>query len=312
MFAGASYLAVPASRAALLASVQGSEAARRSSGGVVLPLRISSYGRSAEDLSDDDLSDDELLHGLLQALEARLLAASAPTDGASSWRTYEADGGSVIDGSGGADGEDAGYSLEACDLGLTLQLPHAASRPAAPAAGMSGAQLEAQGPEARSLGGTLVWRDVRLLLGGAPLLEIGEVRLHVPALCALLLPLACEFGVPFTHRGLHNVLGGVFDGLFTGVLDSVRTSFTSLAVFTTLALLGAALALRTPLDFGWYVGGVLLKSSAGLLALVMIPLSAWCALGVLDSALRHGEKERERLWRMQRGLLDRQPPVPSL
>ena len=130
MFAGASYLAVPASRAALLASVQGSEAARRSSGGVVLPLRISSYGRSAEDLSDDDLSDDELLHGLLQALEARLLAASAPTDGASSWRTYEADGGSVIDGSGGADGEDAGYSLEACDLGLTLQLPHAAGRPA--------------------------------------------------------------------------------------------------------------------------------------------------------------------------------------
>ena len=177
---------------------------------------------------------------------------------------------------------------------------------------MSGAQLEAQGPEARSLGSTLVWRDVRLLLGGAPLLEIGEVRLHVPALCALLLPLACEFGVPFTHRGLHNVLGGIFDGLFSGVLDSVRTSFTSLAVFTTLALLGAALALRTPLDFGWYVGGVLLKSSAGLLALVMVPLSVWCALGMLDSAFRHGDKERERLWRMQRGLLDRQPPVPSL
>ena len=38
---------MPASRAALLASVQGSEAARRSSGGVVMPLRISSYGRSA-------------------------------------------------------------------------------------------------------------------------------------------------------------------------------------------------------------------------------------------------------------------------
>ena len=47
LFAGLSYLAVPASRAALLASVQGSEAARRSSGGVVLPLRIRSYGRSA-------------------------------------------------------------------------------------------------------------------------------------------------------------------------------------------------------------------------------------------------------------------------
>ena len=47
LLAGLSYLAVPASRAALLASVQGSEAARRSSGGVVLPLRISSYGRSA-------------------------------------------------------------------------------------------------------------------------------------------------------------------------------------------------------------------------------------------------------------------------
>ena len=33
----------------------------------------------------------------------------------------------------------------------------------------------------------------------------------------------------------------------------------------------------------------LLKSSAGLLALVMIPLSVWCALGVLGSARRHGD-----------------------
>merc|ERR1712216_809554 len=87
---------------------------------------------------------------------------------------------------------------------------------------------------------------------------------------------------------------------------------TSLTVFTSLALLGGALALHTPLHFGWYVGGVLLKASAGLPALVMAPLSVWCAVGMLGSAFRHGDRERERLWRMQRGLHDRQPPVPSL
>ena len=42
---------------------------------------------------------------------------------------------------------------------------------------VSSAQLEAQRPEAKGLGSTLVWRDVRLLLGGKPLLEIGDVRL---------------------------------------------------------------------------------------------------------------------------------------
>ena len=49
------------------------------------------------------------------------------------------------------------------------------------------------------------------------------MHVNVPHLCALLLPIALEFGVPFTHRGLHNMLGGVFDGVFDGMLDSVRS-----------------------------------------------------------------------------------------
>ena len=85
----------------------------------------------------------------------------------------------------------------------------------------------------------------------------------------------------------------------------------TLTLTLTLALI-LTLTLTLAITVTRYVGGVLLKASAGLLALVMAPLSVWCALGMLDSAFRHGDRERERLWRMQRGLHDRQPPVPSL
>ena len=85
----------------------------------------------------------------------------------------------------------------------------------------------------------------------------------------------------------------------------------TLTLTLTLALI-LTLTLTLTITVTRYVGGVLLKASAGLLALVMAPLSVWCALGMLDSAFRHGDRERERLWRMQRGLHDRQPPVPSL
>ena len=93
----------------------------------------------------------------------------------------------------------------------------------------------------------------------------------------------------------------------------MRFGLLSLNRSLTLTLtLSLSLTRTLAISLTRYVGGVLLKASAGLLALVMAPLSVWCAVGMLDSAFRHGDRERERLWRMQRGLHDRQPPVPSL
>ena len=91
----------------------------------------------------------------------------------------------------------------------------------------------------------------------------------------------------------------------------MRLGLLSLTLTLTLTLTRTRTRTLT-ITLTRYVGGVLLKASAGLLALVMAPLSVWCAVGMLDSAFRHGDRERERLWRMQRGLHDRQPPVPSL